>query len=83
MRIGKICIECRLLHEKWKPHRKNGQIMTNDKHFKVENVLPICQPYARAEEVKYFKTFSKNINHSSSVIFTEDFDFKKYKFLVY
>ena len=44
-RICIICLQRRLLHEKLKPHRKNGQITTNNKNFTVENVrLPsnIC-----------------------------------------
>ena len=42
-------------------------------------VLPIPQPYARAEEVMYSQTrqlFQKISKHSSSVIFTEYFDLK-------
>ena len=38
--ICEICIQCHLKHEKLKPHWKNGQITTNDKHFTVENVRP-------------------------------------------
>ena len=30
--------KCRQLHEKLKPHRKNCQITTNNKHFTAENV---------------------------------------------
>ena len=40
--LCEICIQCRLLHEKLKPHRKNGQITANNKHFTVEKV---CPPY--------------------------------------
>ena len=55
--ICEICIQCRLLHEKLKPHRKNGQIMANNKHFTVENVCPPYPPTKRTYgtgEVKYF-----------------------------
>ena len=53
--IYEICIQCRLLHDKLKSHRKNGQITANNKHVTVENALPIPRPNARAGEVKYFK----------------------------
>ena len=45
--ICKICIQWRLLHEKLKPHRKNGQITTDNKHFTVENVCPPYPPTKR------------------------------------
>ena len=45
--ICDICIQCRLLHEKLKPHRKNGQITANNKHLTVENVCPPYPPTKR------------------------------------
>ena len=77
--ISKICVQCHLLHAKLKPHRKNGQIMTNNKHFTVENVRPpylstICT-CGGSEVLQYLKLFySKNSNHSSPVIFIWDLD---------
>ena len=45
--LGVTTIQCRLLHEKLKPHRKNGQITANNKHFTVENVCPPYPPTKR------------------------------------
>ena len=79
-RICEVWIQCRQLHEKLKPHRKNYQITTNNKHFTVANVHPsFPRPYARTGEVNNFKTwnfFSKTCNHSSSVTITCYFDLK-------
>ena len=57
MQICEICIQRGLLHEKLKPHKKNGQITTNNKPFTVENVCPSYPPTI-CTLVKYFKTWN-------------------------
>ena len=60
-RICEIWIQCRQLHEKLKPHRKNCQFSTNNKNFTVANVHPpfpstICT-YGGSEELQNLKLF--------------------------
>ena len=60
-RICEIWIQCRQLHEKLKPHRKNCQISTNNKNFTVANVYPPFPPtictYGGSEELQNLKLF--------------------------
>ena len=70
--ICEMCIQCRLLHEKLKPHRKNGQITVNNKHFTVKNVCPPYPPTKRTcggsqvlQKLKLFSPKIANIIHLS------------------
>ena len=60
-RICEIWIQCRQLHEKLKPRRKNCQITTNIKHFTVANVHPPFPPtictHGGSEELQNLKLF--------------------------
>ena len=60
-RICEIWIQCCQLHEKLKPHRKNCQITTNNKHFTEANVHhpfpPTICTYGGSEELQNLKLF--------------------------
>ena len=84
-RIYEICIQCRLLREELRTHRKNDQITTNNKHFTVENVRPPYPPTictcGGSDVLHYWTLFFQKISmHSSSVIFTGYFDLKNTSF---
>ena len=83
--ICEICLQCRLLRDKLRTHRKNYQITTNNKHFTVENVRPPYPPTictcggsdVLPNQTLFFKKISM---YSSSVIFTGYFDLKNTSF---